>query len=124
MPKDERPKLSALDRAVQQAIGDGRVVGREDDPARDQLPNLWDWLTRTDGGRDHVMQPADIRLQLGPEGCLATVTHRDLRVSVSIACPFIGDALKALEAALASPNPPIRAWGKDDPRLRKRRPKT
>jgi len=116
-------KLSALDRAILQAIGDGVRVGLEDDPARETMPNLWEWLTRTDGGQDHVMQPAVVSIQLGPEGVLVTVTHRDLKRSVGAACLHLGQALEALEATLALPNPPIRSWGKEDAHLRKRRQK-
>lgn len=120
---DER-RLSALDRAIQSALGDGRTVGLENDPAAQQYPDVWQWLTKTDGGRDHVMQPAVITLQLGPEGCLVSLTHRDLRRACTIACPFLGDALESLQRALTSEHPPIRSWGKDDANLKKRRPKT
>lgn len=121
-PKDSR-KLSALDRAILTALGQGRVVGRADDPAAKALPSLWEWLTKTDGGKDYIMQPAVISLQLGPEGALATITHRDLRVSCSVAVPFLAECLKALEEALTGPNPPLRTWGKDLPNLKKRRQK-
>lgn len=106
-----------------QALGDGRVVGLEDDPAKESYPELWKWLTRTDGGKDHIMQPAVITLQLGPEGALVSLTHRDLHVSCAVACPHLGGALAALEEALASPNPPLKFWGKDMPVLRRRRQK-
>lgn len=122
-PRKEDRKLSALDRAIMAAIGDGRKVGRDDDPASESFPQLWEWLTKTDGGKDHIMQPAVISIQLGPEGCLATITHRDLRISCSAACPHLGGALEALQAQLASPIPPIRTWGKDEPHLKKRRQK-
>jgi len=122
-PKPDERKLSALDRAILQAIGEGIQVGHESDPAQQKYPNLWEWLTRTRGGQDHVMQPAVVSLQLGPEGCLVTVTHRDLKRSVGAACLHLDDALAALEAVLALPNPPIRSWGKEDAHLRKRRQK-
>jgi len=120
--KDQR-KLSALDRAIMTALGEGRRVGRADDPAAKALPYLWEGLTKTDGGADHIMQPAVISLQLGPEGALATITHRDLRVSCSVAVPYLAECLKALEEALSGPNPPLRSWGKDLPNLKRRRQK-
>ena len=123
-PRADDRKLSALDRAILQALGDGRKVGLDDDPAALAFPLVWEWLTKTDGDRDHIMQPAVITLQLGPEGTLVSLTHRDLRVSCSVACPFIGDALQALQSALACPNPPIRGWGKDLPNLKKRKQKS
>lgn len=121
-PKEER-KLSALDRAIQTALGQGKRVGKEDDEGSEQYPTVWDWLTRTGDGGDHIMQPATISVQLGPEGVLATITHRDLGISCSIACPFLQDVFPHLEAALSGPNPPIRSWGKNEPHLRKRRQK-
>jgi len=114
-------RLSALDKAIQTAIGQRRKVGRDDDPARELYPDLWDWLTRTGDGGDHVMQPASMSVQLGPEGVLVTLTHRDLGVSCSVACPMLADVLSTLQAALACPDPPIRNWGKTEPKLRKRR---
>lgn len=123
-PEQPDRKLSALDRAIMQALGDGRKVGRDDDPAAMAYPAVWEWLTKTEGGRDHIMQPAVITLQLGPEGCLVSLTHRDLRVMCGVACPHVGDALATLQAALSAPVPPLRSWGKDLPNLKKRRPKT
>lgn len=118
-------RLSALDRAVQQAVGDGRRVGNPDDPAATVWPSLWEWLTATeDDKRDYVMQPAVVTIQLGPEGALVTLTHRDLRVTCTVSSPTLSDSFACLEAALTGPNPPIRSWGKDEPRLRKRRPKS
>lgn len=122
-PKKGDRKLSALDRCILAAIGDGRKVGLDDDPALKKYPNLWEWMTKTQGGTDHIMQPAVISLQLGPEGVLATVTHRDLRTSCSIACLHLHQALEALDASLGLPNPPLRQWGKDEPHLKKRRQK-
>jgi len=122
-PKEGERKLSALDRAILQAIGEGISVGQDSDPAREKYPCLWEWLTRTRGGQDHVMQPAVVTLQLGPEGVLCTVMHRDLKRSVGAACLHLDDALASLEAVLSQPNPPIRSWGKEDAHLRKRRQK-
>jgi hypothetical protein len=117
-------KLSALDRMLLQALGDGRTVGLPDDPASKTYPETWRWLTQTEGGKDHILQPAVITLQLGPAGALVTLTHRDLKTTLSVSCPYLEDALAALEAALTGPNPPIRTWGKDPQvHLRKRRPK-
>jgi len=122
-PRQDDRKLSALDRAILTAIGDGRVVGRSDDPAKDSYPTVWEWLTKTEGGKDYVMQPAVLTIQLGPEGVLASLTHRDLRVTCSIACPTVADVLPTLERELSGPNPPLKSWGKDLPNLKRRRQK-
>lgn len=123
-PKEPDRKLSALDRMLLQALGDGRTVGLPDDPASKLFPETWRWLTQTEGGKDHILQPAVITLQLGPAGALVTLTHRDLKTTLSVSCPHLGQALEALEMALTGPNPPIRTWGKDPQvHLRKRRPK-
>ncbi len=118
-------KLSALDRMLLQALGEGRTVGLADDPARKLYPTLWDWLSKTDGGTDFILQPAILSVQLGPEGALASMTHRDLKVSCSVACPYLADFLACLEAALSSSNPPLRSWGKDPQvQLKKRKRKS
>jgi len=121
----QQRRLSSLDRVVLQAMGDQLTFGLPTDPGRERWPQLWEWLSRTEGGRDHVMQPAVISIQLGPEGCLASITHRDLKRICSIACEHLGDALDALERALNANPSPIRYWGKDqEVRLRKRKPRS
>jgi len=123
-PPPDKQRLSALDRAIQAAIGDGRHVGRDDDPAAKRFPDVWEWMTKTEGGKDYVMQPASINIQLGPEGVLVSLTHKDLKVTCGAACLHLEEVFAALQHALTSENPPIRTWGKDpDARLRKRRPK-
>jgi len=124
-PRPEQPRrLSALDRAIQAAIGDGRTVGRGDDPAAEKFPDLWQWLTlTTDPAHDYVMQPAVVTVQLGPEGVLVSLTHRDLKVTCAVACLHLEEMWEVLQRALTSENPPIRTWGKDEPNLRKRRRK-
>lgn len=118
---DGNGKVSALDRMVQQAIGADRVLGREDDVARKKYPTLWDWLSRIYLTGNHIKQPAIMTVRLGPEGCLVTLTDRDLAVSFDVACSSLTEAFAAMEAALSSPNPPMRSWGKKEPSLRKRR---
>jgi len=116
-------RLSALDRVIIRAVGDGRTVGLEDDPARTDYPAVWEWLTKIEA-KDYVMQGATIAIQLGPEGVLVTITHRDLKASCSVACPYLSQVYEALQAALSSPNPPIRSWGKDPQvQLKRRRQK-
>jgi hypothetical protein len=122
-PRPEERILTALDRAILAALGDGGRVGSPDDEAAAKYPLLWEWMTKTAGGPDHIMQPAVLSIQLGPEGVLVTVTHRDLRRSCSASCKYMEDVFGALQAVLASPTPPIRSWGKDEPKLRKRRQK-
>lgn len=119
MPKESKP--SALDRIIQQAIGAERKLGREDDPAREKFPNLWDWMSRIYVGKDNVKQPATLAIRLGPEGILVTLTDRDMAVSFDVAAPSLLLAFEAMETALASANPPMRSWGKKEPTLRKRR---
>lgn len=117
-------RISALDRAIQQAMGDNRVFGLADDPAREKWPNVWDWLTKVETEDGHVMQPASLTLVLGPEGVIVNLTHRDLTMGATISVPHLGDALDAMEGALASAHPPLRFWGKNLPTLKRKRPKT
>jgi hypothetical protein len=119
MSDNGRP--SPMDRLIQQAIGADRSLGREDDPARKKYPQLWLWLSTIYAGRDHVKQPATITIRLGPEGALATLTDRDLAVSMDVSVPHLADVLAALEAALSQAAPPIRSWGKSEPKLRRRK---
>jgi hypothetical protein len=123
-PREGDRKLSAYDRMLMAALGESRTVGLDTDPARTDFPELWRWLSQTEGGKDHIVQPAVLTLQLGPEGVLITLTHRDFKTSCPASCPHLGDALAAMEAVLNTANPPFKTWGKDPQvHLKKRRPK-
>lgn len=120
-PEDNGRPMSALDRQIQQALGEGKVLGNDDDPAREKLPALWDWLSRVYVGHGHVKQPAVVTIRLAHGGVMATVTDRDLCVSVDVATPYLTDILAAMDRALANPSTPLRTWGKKEPNLRKRK---
>lgn len=117
---DNGRRLSALDRAIQTAIGDGRTVGSDTDPGRDKYPALWEWLSRIYIGLDRVKTPATITIALGPTGVLISLSDRDLGVSCGAVCEHIDDSFAALERALTAAVAPVRSWGKKEPRLRKK----
>jgi hypothetical protein len=120
----DRKKPSALERAIQAAIGDERTVGREDDPAKEKYPRIWEWLTlTTDASKRYLISPGVITITLGPEGVNVSCTLRDLKYSCTSGCLHLQDALDALELAMGTDGPHLRTWGKDEPHLRKRRQK-
>lgn len=119
MAKDKH--LSSLDRAIQMAMGEGRQVGREDDPAKDTFPALWEWISRIYIGKDRLKQPATITISLAPEGVLVRLNDRDLGCGAAVVCPHLQDAFQQLNAALEGPNPPFTFYGKKEPQLRKRK---
>lgn len=123
MAKSER-KLSALDRAVEQAIGEGLEVGLAEDPAREKWPNLWEWLTRVYVGKDNIMTPASLSIRAITGGVAVSCSHRDLAKAVNCTTPFLADALDAIERALADPSTPLASWGRKEPQVRKRRLRT
>lgn len=123
MAKDNG-RLSPLDRLIAQALGGERVLGAESDPAAKDYPQLWRWLTLTTAGPDHVKQPATITIRMGPEGVLATLTDRDMAASVDVACLHLSEVYAALEKALNSGITGVRSWGKSEPKLRKRKPRS
>ena len=114
-------KLSALDRVIQQAMGDDRSFGLSDDPAKDQYPELWTCLSTIYVGRDRIKTPATLGLQAVPGGIACKLTDRDLRMGLSVIVPHLATALEALEAVLSGSHPPWMAWGKGEPELRKRK---
>lgn len=120
MAKEKEQHVSALQRAVETAMGQGRTLGSEDDPAIEAYPALWLWLSQVYIGMDRLRSPSTITVNLGPQGVLASVSDRDLCVACGATCKHLDDVFKALEAALTSEVPPIRSWGKKEPRLRKR----
>lgn len=119
--KDEQVRISPLDRAIQQAMGEGRVVGNADDPAKERWPELWRWLTTIYIGRDEMKQPPSLTIKAAPGGVVISLTDRDLGISVDAFVGHLEDAIDALEQALNSDTPTIRAWSNKEPSLRKRR---
>jgi hypothetical protein len=122
MAKDK--PLSALQREVLQAMGEGRSIGLEDDPAREQFPALWEWLSTIYVGRDRIKQPASLTLTLVPGGVNVRLMDRDLCCSVEVTCRFLADALTSINENLISQNPGIKNWGKKEPHLRQRKKQT
>ena len=120
MAKSER-KLSALDRAVEQAIGDGREVGNPEDPAKERWPELWQWLTRIYVGKDKLVTPASLSIRMVTGGVAVSCSHRDLAVAVSCTTPLLADVLDAIEKALADPSTPLASWGRKEPTTRTRK---
>lgn len=117
----EKERLSAFERIVQAAMGDNRTLGLDTDPTKEECPELWRFLTTIYVGRDKLMTPGKITLQLGPEGCLVQLVVRDIAHSIGVGCPHIDGWARALESALAGPNPPWQPWGRKEPNLRKRK---
>ena len=120
MAKDKE-KLSSLDRAIMQAMGEGRVFGSVEDPAHEVFPELWQWLTRCYVGKDRVKQPAAIGISAVAGGFNVRISDRDLGVGIQVVVTKLQDAFSALEQALGDPNHPLANWGKKEPYLRKRK---
>lgn len=112
---------SALDRLTQEAMGQGKVLGSQDDPARERTPELWAWLSTVYIGRDHIKQPATLSIRLGVGGVLVSLVDRDLCASIDATCGSLEGAFDAIEAALTSDTPALKSWGRREPHLRKRR---
>ncbi len=117
----EKEKQSALDRIVMQAIGQGKVLGLETDPAREKFPNLWEWLTRVYYGKEHIKQPAIITIVAVNGGFTVRCADRELASAVQATVRHIEDAFVAIESVLADPSSPIQTWGRKEPQLRKRK---
>lgn len=113
--------LSALDRLIEQAMGDNRSFGLEDDPAKDLYPQLWRCMSTVYVGRDNIKQPATLGVSLVPGGVAMRLTDRDIKHSLEVIVPHLEASLAALETVLCSANPPWKAWGKGEPELRKRK---
>jgi len=117
----ERAPLTHLERLIGQAIGQERELGREDDPARELYPCLWEWLTTIYVGSEYVKQPATIRITMGPDGPLVSLSDVDMAIGMETHCGHLGSVLEHLEATLALPSPPFRQYAKKQPTLRKRK---
>lgn len=112
--------MNALDRLVQQALGDNHTFGLATDPAAMSWPLLWRWLTSTDAGPEHLMDPAKLSIRAMPTGFVVGLSSEGLAVSLDATCEHLADTFQALEDALKSPHPAFRSWQGKKPALRKR----
>lgn len=117
-----REELSPLQRLIKEAVGGVQLLGDDDDPVRAACPLLWQWLTSTDAGPDHVKDPAKLTLTCVPGGVMVSLIDASLAVSMDVSCKMLGDTFAALEEALRAPNVPLRVWAGKKPNVR-RRPK-
>ena len=114
-------ELTHLERIIGQAIGEERALGLDSDPAKQNLPHLWEWLTSIYVGKDFIKQPAVVSIAMGPEGPLVRLNDVDLATMLETKCDHLANVLEHLEAVLALPSPPFRNYGKKQPTLRKRK---
>jgi len=115
--------MTAFDRLIQETIANDRHVGHPEDPARERWPTLWDYLTRTDCGKDHVMKPGRLSVSLCPAGVSVGLILGDLGYTLSVVVPHLSDVLDSLESVLSGPNPPWQQMSRGEPKVRKRKQK-
>lgn len=112
-------KLTLLDRLVKEAIGNNRILGGPDDEAVLSFPEVWEWLTRTRCGDEHVKQPARLSVTAIPGGWLASISDSTLCVTVDATTDKLQDAFGALERGLGNGTATIRTWGDKQATLKK-----
>lgn len=117
--KKDRP-LSALDRLVMGTIADDLPLGNADDVARETWPTVWDWLTRTTAGKNHVMQPARLTLSMVPGAVICQLAHKGLNYQVEALSDSLAGCFDALEKQLTSSTPGVRPFGRGAPKIKKR----
>jgi len=116
----EKPPLTALDRLIRLAAGNQVLLGRGDDPAKETHPNVWEWLSRTDAGEDHLKEPARLSLALVPGGVQVALTDSTFGVTVDAVSDTLAGVFDALERNLSSSTPTIRTWRKGEIQLKKK----
>lgn len=121
-PKKGSRPLSMLDRSIQAAVADQRELGAENDPARQELPVLWDWMTRTKASRDHVITGAKLVVVAAPGGFVVQLIHADLTYTFETTTEHLSGLLTAMEAWLNDPKCIPKQWGKKQPTARRRKP--
>lgn len=113
--------LSSMERAILMAMGENKVMGHVDDDAATKYPMLWEWLSKVYVGRDKLKTPASLSIRLGPDGALATLTDRDLGYSVEATSKTLEGLFDAIERQLRDNPSSLKAWGKKEANLRKRK---
>lgn len=121
MAKRSEEELSPLDRMVARALGEDVPLGTILDPVRTSCPTLWQCLSSTKAGADHLMAPARLSLSLTPGGVICGLSSQALAFSIDTSCVLLTEAFEAMEKALCGPAPAFRVWDGKDFRLRKKR---
>jgi len=120
--KEKEPvRVSSFQRALEQAMGEGREVGNPDDPSNERFPALVQWLTTIYVNRDEMKQPATLTIKATPGGYIVSVNDRDLAIGVDAFINDLSTCLEAIESALNDPNASTRAYANKEPILRKRK---
>ena len=119
MAKDRQ--LGFVERLVKTAIGDDLPLGNPDDPALQKYPLLCDWMQRVYVSRKEMKSPATLTLRAGPGGWYATISDRDLQLSLDVSHPELDGLFTRIEEMLADNRTTFKNWGKKEPQLRKRK---
>lgn len=107
-------------RLLQQAIGDQVTIGPDSDPAKQDYPSLWEWLTSIDAGPTHVKDPGKMTVKATPGGWLVCLTDEAFGVTIDVPCDRLDGILEALEKALSDSRTAIRYWPNHKAKLRPR----
>lgn len=104
----------------------GRIKGSlhqlpDDESARSAWPDLWEWMTSTDAGEDHIKEPARLTVTLGIGEWSVSLTDESLGVSLSATSRTLQGTFEALQLALTSPMPAIRTWKGSEGALKKKK---
>jgi len=119
MAKTEK-QLTALDRLIAAAVGDNTILGSPSDPASAEFPNVWEWLSRTEAGKDFLKDPARLSLALVPGGVQVALTDSTFGVTVDAVSDTLSGVFAALERNLTAQTPTIRTWRKGEISLKKK----
>lgn len=120
MAKSDK-SISAIDRLIMRAQAESEDIGNDDDAAKTTWPNLWQWMTRIDVGKNLMKEPARLAIKGIPGSFIATLSDSTLKVAVDATSESLAGIFDALEQELSRLNPVIRPYGKGEVKLKKRR---
>lgn len=112
--------MNHLDKLRAKALGGSSSLGLPDDPMAASHPILWRLCTDIEADKDHVWEPARLSIKAMPTGWMISLSHEGIAHSLDATSEHLGACLDALEAMLASSNPPWRSWGEKKPKYRKK----
>lgn len=113
-----KKEMTALERMLQSATASRQSLGSVDDPMKARCPLLFHWLTNVEAGPKHLKEPGRLTIKATPGGFLVTLTDESLAVAIDASSETIDGLWPSLEAALTSPAPALRTWGRKGVRLK------
>lgn len=115
--------MDIFDRVFNARLSENGASWPNDDQARKDYPNLWEFLTRVEAEGGRLKEPARVSISLGL-GCWSVqLSDAALGVGLSATSQTLLEAFDSLEKAIVNPGAAWQVWKGKEPILKERKSK-